>query len=99
MRSELIASKEEICILCAMRTQSADTSPIFEKVWIDRMRKLPGWRRLQLASRLSTSARRLCRAGLRARHPEATADELRRMFAEVHLGKELADNFFARKRG
>jgi hypothetical protein len=81
-----------------MRTMSPDTSPVFEKVWIERMRQMPGWRRLQLASRLSASARALCRAGLRERHPEATEDELRRMFAEVHLGKELADKFFASKR-
>lgn len=80
-----------------MRTQSADTSPAFEKVLIARMRNVPGWRRLQLASQLSTSARLLCWAGLRARHPEATEDALRRMFAEVHLGKELADKFFARR--
>jgi len=81
-----------------MRTQSADTSPAFEKVWIERMRQMPGWRRLQLASRLSTAARALCRAGLRARNPDATEEELRRMFAEVHLGKDLAKKFFARKR-
>jgi hypothetical protein len=81
-----------------MRTQSADTSPAFEKVWIERMRQMPGWRRLQLASQLSASARKLCWAGLKSRHPDATEDELRRMFAEVHWGKELAGKYFASKR-
>ena len=80
-----------------MRTLSSDTSPAFEKVWIERMRRTPGWRRLQLASELSTTARQLCWAGLRERHPEASEEELRRMFAEVHLGKDLADKFFARR--
>ena len=80
-----------------MRTQSPDTSPAFEEVWLDRMRRLPGWRRLQLASQLSTSARALSMAGVRARHREASEDELRRRFAELHLGKELADKFFARR--
>jgi hypothetical protein len=81
-----------------MCMETSDTDPAFERVWIERMRQMPGWRRLQLASRLSASARKLCRAGLRARHPNATAEELRRMFAEVHLGKELADKFFAHRR-
>jgi len=73
-----------------MRTQSPDTSPETERVLIELLRQAPAWRRLQLADRMSATARELCRAGLRTRHPQASETELRRRFAEIHLGAELA---------
>jgi hypothetical protein len=73
-----------------MRTQSPDTSPEAERVLIELLRKAPVWRRLQLADRMSNMARGLSLAGLRMRHPMASEVELRRRFADVHLGPELA---------
>ena len=73
-----------------MRTQSPDTSPGAEWVLIDLLRQAPSWRRLQLADRMSNFARSLSLAGLRARHPGASEAELRRRFADIHLGPELA---------
>ncbi len=73
-----------------MRTQSRDTSPEAERVLIELLRQAPAWRRLQLADRMSSAARGLCFAGLRARHPAASEAELRRRFADIHLGRELA---------
>jgi hypothetical protein len=73
-----------------LKTQSPDTSPEAERVLIDLLRRTPAWRRLQLADQMSSTARALCLSGLRSRHPEADEAELRRRFAEIHLGAELA---------
>jgi hypothetical protein len=73
-----------------MRTQSPDTSPDAERIWIDLLRKTPPWRRLQLADQMSASVRQLSQAGIRSRYPGAGETELRRRFAEIHLGTELA---------
>ncbi len=77
-----------------MRTQSPDTSPEAERVLIELLRQAPGWRRLQLADRMSSTVRGFSLAGLRARHPTATEAELRRRFADLHLGSELAAKIY-----
>jgi hypothetical protein len=73
-----------------MRTQSPDTSPEAERVLIELLRQAPAWRRLQLADHMSSTVRSLSLAGLRARHPRASEAELRRRFADIHLGPTLA---------
>lgn len=70
--------------------QSFDTSLEAERALIELLRRAPAWRRLQLADRMSTTARHLALAGLRARHPKAGETELRRRFADLQLGPELA---------
>jgi len=77
-----------------MRTQSPDTSPEVERVQIELLRRAPEWRRLQLTDRMSATMRGLCLAGLRTRHPNASEAELRRRFADIHLGPELAAKAF-----
>jgi hypothetical protein len=73
-----------------MRTQSSDTSLEAERVMIELLRRAPAWRRLQLADRMSATVRQLSMAGLRTRYPKASEAELRRRFADLHLGPELA---------
>ncbi len=73
-----------------MKTQSRDTSPEAERVLIGLLRRVPAWRRLQLADQMSATVRQLSLAGLRTRHPAASEAELRRRFADLHLGPELA---------
>jgi hypothetical protein len=77
-----------------MRTQSPDTSPEAERVLIELLRRAPAWRRLQLADRMSATVRELCLAGLRSRHPKASEAEMRRRFADIHLGPDLAAKVF-----
>jgi hypothetical protein len=77
-----------------MRTQSPDTSLEAEQVLIELLRRAPAWRKLQLADRMSATVRELCLAGLRTRHPKAGETELRRRFASIHLGPELAATVF-----
>jgi hypothetical protein len=73
-----------------MRTQSPDTSPEAEQVLIKLLRETPAWRRLQLTDQMSASVRALCKAGIRRRHPGASDQEIRRRFADLYLGPELA---------
>jgi hypothetical protein len=73
-----------------MRTQSPDTSPEAERVLIELLRAAPPWRRLQLATQMSSTARKLALAGLRLRHPDSSIDEFRRLKAELFLGSELS---------
>jgi len=79
-----------------MKTQSPDTSLESERVLVELLRRTPSWRRLQLTDQMSATARQLCLAGLRRRHPQARDLELRRRFAEIHLGPELAKKFLER---
>jgi hypothetical protein len=39
---------------------------------------------------MSSAVRGLSLAGLRSRHPQASEAELRRRFADIHLGPDLA---------
>ena len=77
-----------------MRTQSPDTSPDAGRVLIELLRRAPVWRRLQLADRLSSTVRTLSMAGIRVRHPGASEVVLRRRFADIHLGPELAEKVY-----
>jgi hypothetical protein len=63
-------------------------------VMIDLLRKAPVWRRLQLADQMSLTARRLALSGVRQRYPDADEEEIRRRFADLHLGEDLANKVF-----
>jgi hypothetical protein len=74
--------------------QSPDTSPEAERVWIELLRQTPPWRKMQLADQMSRTVRELAMSGLRLRHPQAGETELRRRFAEIHLGAALAKQVY-----
>ena len=78
----------------AVTTQSVDTSPESEKVLIEMLRRTPIWRRMQLADQMSATARQMSMAGLRLRFPDASEKEVRRRFADLHLGPELAEQVY-----
>jgi len=82
-----------------MRTQSPDTSPEAERVLIELLRRAPAWRRLQLTDRMSSAVRSLSMSGLSACHPGAKEGELRRRFADIHLGPELAAKVYGPRVG
>jgi hypothetical protein len=77
-----------------MRTQSPDTSPEAESVWFDLMREAPSWRKFQLIADTSQMLRDNVMAGLRLRHPNASAAELRRRLADAWLGPDLAQKAY-----
>lgn len=77
-----------------IHTGMTDTDADAHRILIDLMRRSAGWRKLQLADQLHQSLRMLALAGLRARHPGASQEELRRRLADVLLGAELAERVY-----
>jgi hypothetical protein len=76
-----------------LKTQSPDTTPEAERVQIELVRRMPGERKLQLAGQFSASMRKLMRAGIQQRHPNAGPEELEQRFVELWLGPEIAPRF------
>jgi len=66
-----------------------DTTPEAHALQLDLYRKLGGPARVAMLFRLSDAARRLTMAGIRARHPEYTADEVKLALARLTLGDQL----------
>jgi hypothetical protein len=75
-------------------TLSPDTDPEAERVQLQILRNLPIWRKIQLVLEANEVSRALTLAGLRARHPEAGPEELRRRLFGLELGEELATQVY-----
>lgn len=73
-----------------MISSLSDTHPDAERVLVELMRQAPVWRRLEIVAQMNETVRLLILSGLRQRHPEATAEELRRRMADILLGPDLA---------
>ena len=67
-----------------------DTRPEAEAVLIGLLRQAPPWRKLHMVGQLNQTVRTLALSGLRARHPQAAPQELRRRLADLLLGPDLA---------
>jgi len=76
------------------RTQSADTDPATEQYLIGRLRTLPPWRKAEMVSAATRAASELALVGLRQRYPAASADELRKRFAALMLGRDSSIALF-----
>ena len=77
-----------------MAQRFSDTHPEAEKVQIAGLRSLPPWRKLEMVSDLTMTARKLALAGLRERFPAASPEELHRRLATLCLGPELATKVY-----
>jgi hypothetical protein len=77
-----------------MKTQSPDTSIEAESCLIEKLRAAGPQRRLDMVRDASQTIRQLAWNGLRRRHPQATDSDLRRLYAELTLGKEIATRLF-----
>lgn len=67
----------------------SDTEPAAAAVLTRLARELPPGRKLELALDMSQTILDAARSGVRLRHPEASAAEARRRFAELVLPPEL----------
>lgn len=68
----------------------SDTHPEMEALQVNLLRKVPGWRRMELMISLNNSARELALAGLRRRYADASEEEIHRRLADILLGEDLA---------
>lgn len=73
-----------------MALLSMDTSPEVEKIQIDRLRRMPPWRKMALVGEMNRAVRTMALAGLRQRYPHEGPDMIRRRLADLVLGPELA---------
>jgi len=76
------------------RPQSPDTDEATERYLFERLRGLPPWRKAEMISAATRAAADLAMAGLRQRHPAASAAELRNRFAALVIGREASIEIF-----
>jgi hypothetical protein len=67
----------------------ADTSPEAWAAQADAYRRMGGRGRTAVMYRLNEEARELALAGIRARHPDYTPDQVRQAWFRLKLGDEL----------
>jgi hypothetical protein len=77
-----------------MLPKISDTHPEAERVQIEGLRTMSPGQRIALLIRVIETERTQAMAGLRIRYPQATPQELRRRFAALVLGEELAEKVY-----
>jgi len=76
--------------LPSWRSMHADTSPSIEKIQFEFFREAPASRKLDMAGEMWKAMLLFVRSDLESLHPDASADEIRRLMADRILGPELA---------
>jgi hypothetical protein len=76
------------------RFGKSDTAPEALRVQYELYRRMPLGRRLELVFDMYDTGRLLALAGLRMRHPEASEEELKQLWARQHLGPELFERVY-----
>jgi hypothetical protein len=74
----------------------SDTSPEAWRVQYDLYRRMSPARKFRIICDTYELGMQLALAGLRMRHPEATKDQLWRLWAQQHLGRELFEKVYGR---
>jgi hypothetical protein len=74
----------------------SDTSPEARRVQLELYRGMSPARKFQLICDAYEMGKQLALAGLRMRHPDATTDQLWRLWAQQHLGRELFEKVYGR---
>jgi hypothetical protein len=72
----------------------ADTAPWAEALQLKFFREASPARKLEMAGDLTRGMLFLTESGLRSRHPQASAAEIRRRMADIMLGPELATKVY-----
>lgn len=75
-----------------------DTHPRMEALQIELIRRMPSWRKFAVVDSLNETVRMLALSGIKQRHPDATAEEIRLLLAELMLGEELAQKVYGHAR-
>ncbi len=73
-----------------MSTLSVDTDPRIEHLQIELLRQVSPARKMKMVAQMNHTVRTFMMAGLKRRHPEASPETLRRLFAGLLLGEDLA---------
>jgi hypothetical protein len=68
----------------------SDTHPNIEQIQIEIIRRMPSWKKMAIVSDLNQTVALLAVSGIRARHPDASQEQVKRLLAEMMLGSDLA---------
>lgn len=71
-----------------------DTPPEVQRIHYEITRRVPVGRKIELTFDMCDTGHILAIAGLRMRHPEATEQDLQRLWARQHLGPELFERVY-----
>lgn len=74
--------------------QARDTAPEIDRLLVERWRQQSPAQKLQIVAALSEACRELARAGIRERHPDASAEEVRLRLAALWLDRETMLRLF-----
>ena len=66
-----------------MTNLALDTPPEINEFQIQRLRKMPPWRKMELVGEINRTVRDLALAGLRQRYPDDTPEQRRRRLADL----------------
>ncbi len=73
-----------------------DTDPKIEALQFELIRRMPAWKKLAVVDSLNETVKAPAVGGIKQRHPTATAEQIRRMLADLLLGEELARRVYDR---
>ena len=77
-----------------MRQIPQETHPSAEEMQIEIIRRMPPWRKIELVFELNDTVSALARVGIRNRYPGINEHDLRRRYADLALGKDLAQKIY-----
>ena len=86
----VVVRERRVSMSLAIRNLPNDTSPEAEAVLVKLWREASAARKFTVIVDTTRAMREFMLAGLRERHPEIAPGELRRAFADLWLGPELA---------
>lgn len=81
------------------KCRKSDTPPEVLRVQYEIYRRMSPARKFQLVLDTYEMGKRLAMAGLKARHPNGSEEELRRLWAQQHLGPELFEKVYGSSKG
>jgi len=73
---------------------NTDTDEATEQVYLQMLREAPPWRKAIMVDALTRACQELAAAGIRRRHPDASAEDTRMRVAALWLGRELMMRVF-----
>jgi hypothetical protein len=65
-----------------------------EAYQIQLIRRMPAWKKMSIVDALNETVKTLAISGIKQRHPDATPEQVHRLFAELVLGAELAQKVY-----
>jgi hypothetical protein len=76
----------------------SDTDPKVEHLQLELIRRMPVWKKIAVVDDLNETVKAFALGGIRQRHPGATPRQVRRLLADLILGKKLASKVYDHER-